>query len=97
MRRHLAGDASAPYGGGDRPALLSLVSGDSALHAEGTSARYQTFSELRNDLDILLRKKRRHCVAADVQTLEAWELYNKAFPQQSRPPRGSGRPVHESP
>jgi serine/threonine protein kinase len=44
------------------------------------SARYQTFSELRNDLDILLRKKAGVSVSPqDVQTLEAWELYNKAF------------------
>lgn len=43
------------------------------------SKRYQTFSELRKDLDELLRRQSGEVVTTPQSELEAWELYNKAF------------------
>ncbi len=44
------------------------------------SARYQSFKDLRVDLDKLLKKKSGEVVpATQTQELEAWELYNKAY------------------
>ena len=43
------------------------------------SKRYQTFAELRNDLDGLLHRQTGEVVTAKQSELEAWELYNKAF------------------
>jgi len=44
------------------------------------SKRFQTFLDLRHDLDDLLRQETGETVIADQSgQLEAWELYNKAF------------------
>lgn len=44
------------------------------------SKRYQTFSELREALDALLKRQTGETLQAEQATgLEAWELYNKAF------------------
>jgi serine/threonine protein kinase len=43
------------------------------------SKRYQTFTELRNDLDELLHRHTGEVVTTKRSELEAWELYNKAF------------------
>ena len=43
------------------------------------SKRYQTFSELRADLDELLHRQTGEVVTTRQDELQAWELYNKAF------------------
>ena len=44
------------------------------------SGRYQSFKDLRTDLDRLLRRKTGEVLpAGETEQLETWELYNKAF------------------
>ena len=43
------------------------------------SKRYQNFTELRTDLDELLRRQTGEVLTTPHSELEAWELYNKAF------------------
>jgi len=44
------------------------------------SKRYQTFRDLRNDLDELMKRQTGETlVPQETKELEAWELYNKAF------------------
>ena len=44
------------------------------------SARYQTFRDLRRDLEALLRRHGAEVVVPEhTRALEAWEIYNKAF------------------